>query len=70
MADDGIHDHIEDRGEQGVALRHTSVPLERAYKVPAIIGQHGQSFPVRPKESKRPRIDPVRREKFQGYFLV
>ena len=70
MADDGVHDHVENHGGQGVALRYTSVPLERASEVHASLPHNSQSVPVRPKKSKRPGTDPVCSEEFQGPFLV
>ena len=59
MVDGGIHDHVGDRGGQGVALCHTLVPLERVSKLSAGPGHHGKSSSVRPEESERPGTDPV-----------
>ena len=70
MADDCIHDHIEDRGGKGVVLRHTLVPLEWASEVSADSGHHGQSAPVRLKESECPGTNPVRCEKLEGFTLI
>ena len=68
--DDEIHDPVENRGGQGVTLCYTSVTLEQASTVSAGCGHYGQLVPVRPKKSKRPRTDPVHREKFQGRLPV
>ena len=70
MADDGIHDHIENCGLKGFALCDTLVSLERVSKVPVGLGYHGQYVPVRLKKSKRPGTNPVRRKKFQGPLPV
>ena len=70
MADVGVHDHIENNGGQGVALRYTLVPLEWASEVPAGLGHHGNSVPVRLKKSNRPENYPVHCEKFQVPFPV
>ena len=70
MEDDGVHDHAEDRGGQGVALYDTSVRLKKASELPVGLGYHGQLVLVRPKKSNRPGTDPVRFEKVYGPLLV
>ena len=63
MADNGAHNHVEDRGGEGVALRETLVILEQASKVPAGLGYHSQSVPVHLKKLNRPGNDPTRYKK-------
>ena len=70
MVDDGIHNNIEDRGVQGIALCHALVPLEKASKVSAVPGHHGQSVPVCTKKSERPGTNPVSRKNLKAYVPI
>ena len=63
VANGGVHDHIENRGGQGVALRDTSVPLDWASEVPDGVGHHGQAVPVCPKKSNCTGNEPLHCEK-------
>ena len=70
MADEGIHDHVEDCGGQGVALRHALAPLERASEVSAGPDHHGQLVPVRPQELERTGTNPIRRNNIKASIPI
>ena len=70
MAYDGVHDHVEERGEYGVSLCHSAVTFEQEAKVSASPGHHGQLVLVCPKESEHPGADPVRRKDLEASIPI
>ena len=49
MSNDIIHNDVEYRGKEGIALRHSKEPLEGGDMVPPILGHHDELSPVCPE---------------------
>ena len=59
MADDGVHNHVEERGVQGVSLGKSRESLERGAIVPSVPIHNGDLTPVRPKNPEHPGVYPI-----------
>ena len=60
VADDDIHNHIEERGGQGVSLGNSVVSLEGRATVPSNSSHCGDTAPLRPEKLERPGDYPPR----------
>ena len=64
MAYDGVQDHVEECGVQGVSLGNSVVSLEGRGILTSGPGHHGEPSSVRPENPERPGAYPVRCDNF------
>ena len=66
MVDDVIHDHVEDRGGQGLSLSNSVVSLEKRSIITSVPVHHGEPASVSLGGSKRHGAYHVRRKNIEA----